>query len=111
MNDWTIHEDLIKNTDYQLAGPLPDPFVFDDGTPVKTPADWTKRRQELYKSAVELQYGTIPPQTRVFGGGAALFVSSRQLPHPHRHTEKAFHDESASVSPQGCCQSPCGGGR
>ena len=62
MNDWTIHEDLIKITDYQLAGPLPNPFVFDDGTPVKTPADWTKRRQELYKSAVELQYGTIPPK-------------------------------------------------
>lgn len=62
MDGWNIHEDLIKITKYDLAGKLPDPFVFNDGTPVKTAEDWKKRRQEIYKTAVELQYGTIPPK-------------------------------------------------
>jgi hypothetical protein len=30
-------------------GTLKSPLKFDDGTPVKTPADWTKRRQEILK--------------------------------------------------------------
>lgn len=62
MSDFNFHEDLIKITKYDLAGRLPNPFIFDDGTPVNTPADWDKRRKELYKSAVELQYGTMPPE-------------------------------------------------
>ncbi len=62
MDNWNIHEDLIKITQYNLAGELPNPFVFDDGTPVKTAEDWKKRRQEIYKTAVELQYGTMPPK-------------------------------------------------
>jgi hypothetical protein len=41
---------------------LKSPFVFNDGTPVKTPADWPRRRQELIKTAAELQYGKLPPE-------------------------------------------------
>lgn len=54
-------EKLIKITENKVLGKLPDPFVFDNGDKVKTPEDWTERKKELYKSAVELQYGTIPP--------------------------------------------------
>ena len=38
------------NTDESKATPypnLPDPLVFDDGSLVKTPADWRKRRAEI----------------------------------------------------------------
>lgn len=56
-----VHEDLIKVTEYKVLGKLPDPFLMDDGTRVATAADWEKRREEMYKSVVELQYGTQPP--------------------------------------------------
>jgi len=56
-----IYENLLTITKYELLGKLPDPFVFDDGHRVETEKDWAERRKEIYKSAVELQYGTIPP--------------------------------------------------
>ena len=56
-----IHENLIPIVDYQVLGKLPDLFTMEDGTPVTDQASWERRRKELYKTAVELQYGTIPP--------------------------------------------------
>lgn len=41
----------IKITEYDLNGKLPDPFVFDNGKRVKSAADWSARRWEIYKSA------------------------------------------------------------
>ena len=58
---YKAYEELIEITKYEVLGKLPDPFVFDDGTPLRSPADWEKRRAEIYKTAVELQYGTMPP--------------------------------------------------
>lgn len=55
-------ENLIKLQTVTVKGPLPNLFVLNDGTPVTDAAGWELRRQELYKSAVELQYGTMPPQ-------------------------------------------------
>lgn len=55
-------ENLIKVESVTIKGNLPNPFVMNDGTPVKTAADWVLRRKEMYKSAVELQYGTMPPK-------------------------------------------------
>lgn len=52
---------IFELGDYELASKLPNPFTFNNGTPVKTKEDWEKRREELYKTAVELQYGTQPP--------------------------------------------------
>jgi len=52
----------VKFTEYEVLGKLPDLFVCEDGTAVKTPADWNKRRTELWRTAVELQYGTLPPK-------------------------------------------------
>lgn len=54
-------EKLIQIQNISVSGKLPNPFVMNDGTPVKTAEDWEKRRQEMYTSAVELQYGTMPP--------------------------------------------------
>lgn len=56
-----VHENLLHVTKYEVLGKLPDLFTFDNGDPIKTPLDWEKRRAELHKSAVELQYGTLPP--------------------------------------------------
>jgi len=39
---------------------LPDPLVFADGTPVTTPAQWPKRRQELLHLFTEQMYGRMP---------------------------------------------------
>ncbi len=52
----------MKITSYKALGKLPDLFTFDDGAKVKNLADWERRRDELYKWAVELQYGEIPPE-------------------------------------------------
>ncbi len=60
-----VQESLIDITSFELAGKLPNPFVCEDGTPVSTPEDWANRRQEIYKTAVELQYGTLPPKPEV----------------------------------------------
>lgn len=61
-----IHENLIKVTEYTLKGKLPNPFIFDDGTPLSKPEDWERRRKEIYKTAIELQYGTQPPKPEFF---------------------------------------------
>ena len=39
---------------------LPDPLVFADGTPVATPAQWPRRRQELLHLFTEQMYGRMP---------------------------------------------------
>jgi len=52
----------LQVTDYRVIEKLKSPFVFNDGSPVKTPADWPRRRQELIKTAAELQYGKMPPE-------------------------------------------------
>ena len=57
-----MEENKLVVTRYDVLGKLPDPLVFDDGTPVKTAEDWQKRRKEIYKTVVELQYGTMPPE-------------------------------------------------
>ena len=60
-----ITDDLVTVTDMQVAGTLPNPFVFDDGSAVATKEDWPRRRAEIYKTAVELQYGVMPPKPEV----------------------------------------------
>lgn len=51
----------MKITSYEVLGKLPDLFTLDDGRPVRSLDDWRERRGELYRTAVELQYGEIPP--------------------------------------------------
>ena len=57
-----MEDNKLKVTKYEVLGKLPDIFTFEDGTKVKTQADWEKRRKEIYKYVVDLQYGTIPPK-------------------------------------------------
>ena len=51
------------NTDESKATPfpkLPDALTFDDGKPVKTAADWTKRRAEIVEHFDREVYGRVP---------------------------------------------------
>ena len=56
----------IKITEYNLKGKLPDPFLLENGERVKDTADWEVRRAEIYKSAIDLQYGGAVPEPEVF---------------------------------------------
>jgi len=51
----------MKITSYEVLGKLPDLFTFENGEKVRTVGDWETRRRELYKTAVEMQYGQILP--------------------------------------------------
>ncbi|MBP5767388.1 MAG: hypothetical protein J6X47_10455, partial [Clostridia bacterium] len=55
-------ENLLNIESYEVVGKLPDPFLFDDGTRVKDVSEWPRRRAEMFRTAVELQYGTLPPE-------------------------------------------------
>ena len=54
-------ENSLKITEYKLLGKLPDPFTLDNGERITRPEQWEQRRKEIYKTAIELQYGTQPP--------------------------------------------------
>lgn len=41
---------------------LPNPFLFNDGTPVKTAADWTCRRAQIAALIQGYEAGTLPPK-------------------------------------------------
>ena len=41
---------------------LPNPFTFQDGSIVTTPADWDRRRAELKRLFQEYEYGHLPPK-------------------------------------------------
>lgn len=46
----------------ELLSPLPDLFLRPDGTRAASRADWEAHRAELYRTAVEMQYGGMPPE-------------------------------------------------
>ena len=84
-----VHENLLHVTDYKVLGKLPDLFTFKDGSPVQSHSDWQKRRVELYKTAVELQFGTLPPDPE-FVEVETLFVGAKN--HSYRiHTGTREH--------------------
>ncbi len=56
-----VKENSLKITEYELLSKLPDPFLLDSGKRITKPEQWDERRKEIYKTAVELQYGTQPP--------------------------------------------------
>ena len=63
MNEWeTVRDDLLQVTKYEVLGKLPDPFLTEAGVRLTAPAEWAARRAELYRTVIELQYGTQPPK-------------------------------------------------
>ncbi|MFW6132898.1 MAG: alpha/beta hydrolase family protein [Planctomycetota bacterium] len=41
---------------------LPDLLTFDDATPVRDAADWSRRRAELLEPLLAIEYGHLPPE-------------------------------------------------
>ena len=57
-----LNEEITLDVlEYEVLGKLPDLLLKEDGNRVSSSADWEDRRKEIYKTAVELQYGTMPP--------------------------------------------------
>ena len=75
----SLDENLIIITKYDVLGKLPNPFLMSDGSFANTPEKWQIQRQELLKTAVELQYGQILPKPEIlkvellYGGGWGRF--------------------------------------
>lgn len=55
-------ESTLRIESVHVLGKLPDPFVMNDGSRISDPSLWEQRRREMYQTAVELQYGTMPPE-------------------------------------------------
>lgn len=53
---------MFKITKYKVKGPLPNPFIFDNGKPVETLSDWELRYKEIYDYSINLQFGGMPPK-------------------------------------------------
>src|SRR4051812_33762287 len=53
---------------------LPDPFLFSDGSRVKSKEDWARRRAELEAQIMYYEYGRMPPAPG--NTKAVLLVSS-----------------------------------
>lgn len=85
MSMFDFNEDLIRITEYKLAGSLPNPFVFNDGTPVTDPSQWPARKAEIWKHAVDLQFGHEPPKPE-FLEVEPIYVSAKGKPNSYRIT-------------------------
>lgn len=87
---------------YEVLDKLPDPFLFEDGTKVKTAEDFEKRKKEMYKYCVDLQYGTQPPKPEflevmtLYKGAkiSSYRITSGTKKHPTSFTMKIFHPEN-----------------
>jgi dienelactone hydrolase len=49
-----------------ILGMLPDLFTFENGQRVLNADDWKMRRREILDSAIELEYGGLPPEPEIF---------------------------------------------
>ncbi len=52
----------MKILTYETLGKLPDPFLFEDGSRVRTVSDWERRKRERLSPVIGLQYGGMPPE-------------------------------------------------
>jgi dienelactone hydrolase len=66
---------MLDTTEFPVIKELPDPFLFRDGTRVKTPEDWARRREELKELFQKYVYGHLPPPP---GNVAARELSSHK---------------------------------
>ena len=81
-------ENLIEVTKYDVLGSLPNPFLMENGEIADTPQKWEQRRREIYKTAVELQYGTIPPKPEVFEVETLYGMSNSESPFQQANSYK-----------------------
>lgn len=61
----SIFNNTIRITECSLLSPLPELLRSDAGMPVTTAEAWAERKKEILRTAVDMQYGTIPPKAEV----------------------------------------------
>ncbi len=108
--------DKVKFTDYKVLGKLPNPFLFNDGNEVKTEEDWQKRRGEIYKTAVELLYGTIPlkpeffevePLSHTYCSPCSYLIKTGTKENPITMTMVLFRPQGDGPFPVAVCGDMC----
>lgn len=77
-----VTPDMLRIDSYEVLGRLPDPFRFDDGHRMTSPAEWPARRRELYRYCIELQYGIQPPPNEVLEV-ETLYTGKKDIYHIH----------------------------
>lgn len=73
---------------------LPDPFKMNNGQRVKSPDDWQKRRPEILKQVLEIEYGRIPT-----GHGQVKCIPAATLKVPA--TSGTVHETVITMGVQG----------
>ncbi len=66
-NEWLKKTDALPPDFDALPrnNELPDPLKFLDGRPVKTPADWQARREQIIELFEKYDIGTLPPKPKI----------------------------------------------
>jgi len=98
---------MLQVTSYEVLGTLPDVLTKNNGDRVVTAADWQERRAEIYKTAVELQYGTMPPapeflevETLYVGGRTNSYkIKTGKRSHPISFRMQLFHPNTTERYP------------
>ena len=72
---------------------LPDPFKFSNGQRVKTKDDWQRRRIELLRQILEIEYGLVPEPGEVKGNEAGAEKDSS--------TGSTTHHLTVNMGPEG----------
>lgn len=94
-------EKILKVTEYKVLDELPDPFLREDGTRVSTPEEFEAHKETIYKTAVELQYGTQPPEPEFLDvdflsssrSGAIYRITTGRRDYPVSFSMKVFLPE------------------
>ncbi|MCR5695208.1 MAG: hypothetical protein K6G89_09640 [Clostridia bacterium] len=81
-----VNENMITVTEAGFTSSLPDLMTLDSGKKVITNDDWTVRRKELIKTAVELQYGELPPEPELVEVTKLHTCQYMKSPYIHMHT-------------------------
>ena len=97
----------IKITQYEVLDKLPDPFLLPDGTRAATPEQFEAHKAELFKTAVELQYGTQPPEPEFLsveetGSGrksVTYRITTGRIAHPVSFTMRVFMPKAEGKCP------------
>lgn len=56
-----VNENTMKIIEFKMEGEFPDLLTFKNGQAVKTAEDWQKKKAEMQKDVIDLQFGTKPP--------------------------------------------------
>lgn len=80
---------------------LPDPFKFDDGTPVRTVEDWSCRRAQLATLIQSYEAGFLPPKPEHLSATFSEVNGTGNLTITARNGEKSISFASPITFPSG----------